>query len=435
MPSKFGTEHTVPEGFPDVLRGFMREALRSQPDNLWKFGAHYFTELQQQQNAEASGGGAPRLSPAELLELLSQMFAEADVDHSGALNHAELKTVLANADLGLTKRESMALLSEADMDGNGEVSYEEFVPLAVDLVQAMYARMDAQQAKADDEDQARRDAKDYLVHGMKKDEVENIMGEIFKRSDADGSGSLSIAEFQKCCRDADIGLTRKEVNILMHQCDVDGDGTISYDEFVPLCFEMLVEIMKDEILAEKKPPSELEIFLKSLFQAADSAGEGRLGPTQMLSVVYHADLGLSRLQTHAVLSEGEYDEDGMCDYAKFAPTAAELICRMLDVDAQIERNAAIAALSGSDLVHGMSKSEVENLLFKEFDDATGGKGTCALAQVKAILTQSALGVSPTEMNALLAACAMDGNGEVMYAELCTYAFPVLQYLAQNAAIA
>merc|ERR1719231_156350 len=104
---------------------------------------------------------------------------------------------------------------------------------------------------------------------MTKEQVEQVMMEIFSKSDADGSGSLSLKEFQKCCKEADIGLTRKEINILMHQCDVDGDGTISYEEFVPLCFEMLTEILKDELLNEKRQPTELEEFLVAIWAEAD----------------------------------------------------------------------------------------------------------------------------------------------------------------------
>tara|TARA_B110000046_G_scaffold75025_1_gene83094 strand:+ start:276 stop:473 length:198 start_codon:yes stop_codon:yes gene_type:complete len=65
------------------------------------------------------------------------------------------------------------------------------------------------------------------------------MADIFKRADADGSGALSLQEFRKCLKDADIGLTKKEINILMAECDVDQDGTISYDEFIPVAFDIL----------------------------------------------------------------------------------------------------------------------------------------------------------------------------------------------------
>merc|ERR1719181_972187 len=128
---------------------------------------------------------------------------------------------------------------------------------------------------------------------MSKEEAEGVMMEIFMKSDADGSGALSLAEFQKCCKDADIGLTRKEINILMHQCDVDGDGHISYEEFVPLCFEMLTEIMKDSLLNQQRPTSELQQFLDEICMEVDAAGTGALDALQLKEVLRSADLGLT----------------------------------------------------------------------------------------------------------------------------------------------
>ena len=129
------------------------------------------------------------------------------------------------ADLGLGDKETKRVMAEADFNGDGEIGYEEFIPLAVDLVQTMYAKMEAEAARMADDAEAREEAQNYLLHGMTKEEVEGVMMEIFHKSDADGSGALSLQEFMKCCKDADIGLTRKEINLLMHQCDVDGDGT------------------------------------------------------------------------------------------------------------------------------------------------------------------------------------------------------------------
>merc|ERR1719482_1136070 len=124
-----------------------------------------------------------------------------------------------------------------------------------------------------------------MLKGMPKEQVEMIMSDIFKKADIDDSGALSVMEFRKCCKDADIGLTQKEINILMHQCDVDGDGNISYEEFVPLCFEMLTEILKDELLQEKRQPSELEAFLVEIFGQADVEGSGLLSPLQMKEII------------------------------------------------------------------------------------------------------------------------------------------------------
>ena len=441
MPSKYGKQFAVPKEFPSVLKAFTREVLRAQPADIYEFGAQYFTELlDSAAAAEAAVDAAPRrLTQAELEELLNSMFHEADADGSGALSLSEFKTVLKMADLGLSDRETKRIMAEADFDDNGEISYGEFIPLAVDLVQTMYAKMEAEAAKAADEEAAREEAKNYL-HGMTKEEVEGVMMEIFHKSDADGSGHLDVQEFAKCCRDADIGLTRKEINILMHQCDVDGDGHISYEEFVPLCFEMLTEILKDELLSEKRTPTELETFLVAIWEEADVEGTGSLDPLTLKNVLRGADLGLTRLQIHSVLAEAEYDEEGLADYVKFAATASELIYRMCDMDAQIERAEAVQGLlsDGADfsVVHGHDQASVEATLVAELaaGDAAGA-GVLPIASVRAVLSGSSLGLSQGEVMALESACDLDADGNCNYAVLASYAFYILQYLAQQGALA
>lgn len=439
MPSKYGKEFTVPKEFPSVLKSFTREVLRAQPDNIYEFGSQYFTELLAQAEAAAQEpSGKARLSTAELQELLTTMFLEADTDGSGSLDHQEFKAVLQMAQLGLSDRERKLVMAEADMDGNGAIEYHEFIPLAVELVHTMYAKMDQEALKAEQEDDAREEAKNYLLHGMTKEEVEMVMMEIFTKSDVDGSGALSLSEFQKCCKDADIGLTRKEVNILMHQCDVDGDGQISYEEFVPLCFEMLTEILKDELLREKRSPSELEEFLVAIFSDADTTGEGRLDPLALKAVLKDADFGLTRLQLHSVLAEAEYDEFGQADYRALAPKAAELIYRLLDPDAQMEKFEAIQALEGVDfdVVHGAGQADVESILMGEFAayDAQG-TGMVSMGDAMQALSNSQLQLTQLEVSSLLSAAELEpASGLIKYPELTAYAFYILQYLAQQAAV-
>ena len=93
MVSKYNKSFAVPKDFPSVLKAFTREVLRSQPDNIYEFGASYFTDvLAQRAAAEAEQSmGVRRLSPAELEELLRTMFIEADIDGSGALSRTEFK--------------------------------------------------------------------------------------------------------------------------------------------------------------------------------------------------------------------------------------------------------------------------------------------------------------------------------------------------------
>ena len=128
MPSKYGKEFAVPKEFPSVLKAFTREVLRSQPSNIYEFGAEYFTELVSQADAAAAGGGGMReLSSEELAELLSGLFAQADADGSGALSMKEFKTVLESAELSLSPKEINRVLRAADSDGNGLLSERELI--------------------------------------------------------------------------------------------------------------------------------------------------------------------------------------------------------------------------------------------------------------------------------------------------------------------
>jgi len=437
MPSKYGKGYKVPSEFPSLLKAFTREVLRAQPADIYEFGAEYFSELLAQSEAAQNEQSqrVHRLSQEELTELLSQMFHEADVDNSGALSMGEFKSVLQMADLGLSDVETKRVMAEADCNEDGEISYDEFIPLAVDLVQTMYAKMETQEARKMAEDEAREEAKAYLLHGMSKDEVEGVMTEIFRKSDIDGSGALSLSEFRNCCRDADIGLTRKEINVLMHQCDMDGDGNISYEEFVPLCFEMLTEILKDELLENKRDPSELEVLVMQACAEKDLARTGTLDAITMKDMLRSLDLGLTRLQIHSILAEASYDEEGMCTYRKFIPTASELIYKMLDMDYQRERNEALHSLAGTEdfnIIHGYGQDDLQSVLTQElmaYDTAQTER--LSERDLVTALSNSSLGLSEKEVSALMSAAERDEAG-VKYVDLASYAFYILQYLTQSA---
>lgn len=223
MASKYKAEFDLPAEFPSILKAFTREVLRHQPENVYEFGAQYFDDLIKAQ-AAAESGAARRLSPQELEELLGQLFAEHDADGNGYLDHREFRELLHTANLGLSKREVKRVLAEADENEDGQIEYAEFVPIAIELVQAMYAKADAAAAKGEQEEAARQSAEAHLIHGMPREAIEALMSDVFYKADLDGSGALSRREFHACLREADLGLTRQEINLIMAEVDADGDG-------------------------------------------------------------------------------------------------------------------------------------------------------------------------------------------------------------------
>ena len=189
---------------------------------------------------------------------------------------------------------------------------------------------------------------------------------------------------------------------------------------------------------ERKPATELEVFLKQLWEQADGEGAGVLTLPVLSVVLGDADLGLTKLQMHSVCSAAEIDEEGCVSYMAFAPKASEIIYRMLDMDAQIERATALHEIKSGgadfDLVHGYSQDEISQMLRQKFSASDpSGSGLIKIAQVKTDLASLTLGLSSAEIASLLAAAEVQ-NDMCIYESICGYAFYILQYMAQEAAL-
>ena len=344
---------------------------------------------------------------------------------------------MAKANLGLDDKQMKLLMAEADSDSDGQIDYFEFVPLAVDLITSLQAKMEVQAEEGEQEDRARLAANEYMLHGMSKDALNAVIIDVFKKADKDNSGDLTIAEFHNCIREADLGLTRKEINVLMHSVDFDLSGTISYDEFAPLCFDILVEILKDELLQKQRNPSELEEYLLSQFSGADTEGVGKLAVAGLRDALRIADLGLTRLQILTVVSEATQDEEGNVDYQAFAPKAATLCGALLDWEVQRERQVAIQQLTeggDGDLVHGRTMDEIYEVLAAACQAADpGGSGLLEAQVLFEAIAGCELELSTKEVHFLMNDAFHSEDGRIAYDYLISGAFETLQFYAYDEA--
>ena len=76
----------------------------------------------------------------ELSELLSGLFMEADQSGTGSLKYEEFIRCMEKADLGIEAHELRLVMAEADDNDDGVIDYDEFVPIAIDLIKAFKAR-------------------------------------------------------------------------------------------------------------------------------------------------------------------------------------------------------------------------------------------------------------------------------------------------------
>jgi hypothetical protein len=81
--------------------------------------------------------------------LFHNLFQQADTDGSGSLSFVEIQSIVERINVGLSPQEISLIIAAADVDASGEVDYNEFVPLAVDMVHNMRTKTKAKQRVSD----------------------------------------------------------------------------------------------------------------------------------------------------------------------------------------------------------------------------------------------------------------------------------------------
>ena len=132
-------------------------------------------------------------------------FRAFDQDGDGTISIAELRLVLgpggalAEVAGALNNEEIDALISIADVDGDGEIGYEEFV---------------------------------QLVNRMKGGDSEEDMKRAFKYFDIDKDGVISLEDMKIAMKNLGKEFSDDVIHEIFEEADDDGDGKVDYNEFV-----------------------------------------------------------------------------------------------------------------------------------------------------------------------------------------------------------
>ena len=145
--------------------------------------------------------------PKEQMEALSRPFDLYDSDSSGTLDQAELAGLMSSLGQSMSVEEggSTALLLGLDTNHDGSVDKMEFM---------------AWQAKAQ--------------KGTNEKDINEMAKDLFEMFDEDGSGSITITEFQEGLKRFHIEMTPDEMTILVNELDQDNSGDVGLEEFVEL---------------------------------------------------------------------------------------------------------------------------------------------------------------------------------------------------------
>lgn len=326
------------------------------------------------------------------------------------------------------------MLMDADENEDGYIDYNEFLPIGVDIVQAIFARREAEKASMDMAEHAHEEARVALLHGMDKEQYKKMLLTYFRAHDVDNSGFLSRKEMRECMKNAELGLTRQEINALMSEIDADGDDNISLDEFDTIFFEMLVEIVSMQAIEESRNADELTTYLLEIFRGADLEGQGLLHKQDVLDLLRRGDFGLTKIQVLAVISEAEMDEHGFIQYEPLATFAAAMIKSIWEQSKDQNRAEKLSRIhqeSSEDFIFGRPRKEVLDeitQLFGQYD--ADGNGTLDVQEFRQCLNDTKILGRPLEPKEVLTVVmGIDENDDnrVDYEEFTTFILDILEY--------
>jgi calmodulin len=138
--------------------------------------------------------------PESRLKEFRDAFELFDKDKDGTITAKELANVMKSLNQDPTEQELNEMIAEVDIDGNGQIDFEEFVCL--------------------------------MNRRSKETDTEEEVINAFKVFDKDGQGLISSTELHHIMTTLGDKLTEEEVGEMIREADIDGDGYINYEEFV-----------------------------------------------------------------------------------------------------------------------------------------------------------------------------------------------------------
>ncbi|XP_023326676.1 calmodulin-A [Eurytemora carolleeae] len=161
--------------------------------------------MNEESNREAEIKEATESLSEEKLAEYKDIFSFFDRDGGGTITTVELGQVMRTFGWSPTEGELQELINEIDQDGNGCISFNEFVWL--------------------------------MTREIHDAELEEEIREAFRVFDKDGHGFIPSMDLADVLQKLGEKLSTEETDELINEADNDGDGNINYEEFVSLLFK------------------------------------------------------------------------------------------------------------------------------------------------------------------------------------------------------
>ena len=279
--------------------------------------------------------------------LLVDMFKEADDDGNGYLTFDEFEKLMSKVELGISSAELRYVIQEADDNDNGVVDYDEFVPLAVDMIQSFRARNKAK-VFCSQRDSMIEEEVVTKMRSLDFDEMTQICIEKIQEYDPKKFGMLRLPDLKKALISVSfsVGLTEQEIQMICSRLPIDAFGRTLYNNIGEVLQKVRFINLKLMILESQATELHRELLdmckyeermLRKDLSSDDQSLTGEL-PVPLFSKVLtnYNKLTLSRLQILVIMAESGAT-DGTCNYQSFLPIVAKTIEYMFEPKALRQR--------------------------------------------------------------------------------------------------
>ncbi|WMV56542.1 hypothetical protein MTR67_049927 [Solanum verrucosum] len=163
-------------------------------------------------------------------EELKEAFRVFDKDQNGFISAAELRHVMTNLGEKLTDEEVDEMIHEADVDGDGQINYDEFVKV---MMAKQHSILDFSLSSLFDNKIRCITTKELgtVTHSLGQNPTEAELQDMINEVDADGNGTIDFPEFlnlmARKMKDTD---SEEELKEAFRVFDKDQNGFISAAE-------------------------------------------------------------------------------------------------------------------------------------------------------------------------------------------------------------
>jgi len=220
------------------------------------------------------------------------------------------------------------LVAKADTNRNGFIEYDEFIPVAMDILAA--------RKEAGVKPMPR-------IQEVPQPMLERYFKKLFSIADVNGDGVLQPAEFSKLLSLSGFNFSKTQIAEFVAQADTNRNGVIEYEEFIPVAMSLLMgqqnaidtyignseEDAARQFLLQGQTPAQLERQMKKMFLFADEDCSGLLDLSEFKKALGQMGLPLTAAQTNELVKMVDVNQDGQVSYEEFVPVAFEILVQVV----------------------------------------------------------------------------------------------------------